>query len=98
MSRKNARMAILGVALAALVSGCSEAPADGDCAKLHAHLVELEVNTGAAADADKAKHKTDLAEATRKTFIERCESNLKAKQVSCSLKSTNAEELEACDS
>lgn len=88
-------LALGGITLGA--SACSEVPADGDCEKLLLHLVDLEVNAGPASEADRAKHKTRLSEETRTTFVERCEADLKASQVTCSLKAKSAEEVEACD-
>jgi hypothetical protein len=85
----------LGLALGA--SACSEVPADGDCEKLLLHLVDVEVNSGTASEADRAKHKTRLTEETREAFVERCNNDLKASQVTCSLKAKTAEEIEACD-
>ena len=36
-------------------AACSKAPADGDCEKLLLHLVEIEVKSGLASEADQAK-------------------------------------------
>jgi hypothetical protein len=83
-----------------LVGGaaCSKAPADGDCEKLLLHLVEIEVNAGLANETQRAKHKLDLADGSRTNFVKRCNEELKADQVTCSLKAKTSEELEACDS
>ena len=85
-------------ALTLLGSGaCSKAPADGDCEKLHEHIVEIEVNNGLAAEPDRKQHKFDLSAASRANFVERCNNELKAKQVTCTLKAKTSEEIEACD-
>lgn len=89
-------LALGGLALTA--SGCSEAPADGDCEKLLVHLVAMEVNAGSATDAKKLEYKSTLADETRESFVERCNTKLKARQVTCSLQATTSEEVEACDS
>jgi hypothetical protein len=78
-------------------SACSKAPADGDCERLLVHLVEIEVGAGLASEEDRAKHKLDLADGSRATFVKRCNEELKAVQVTCSLKAKTSEEIEACD-
>jgi hypothetical protein len=86
------------LAAALLGSACSEAPASGDCAKLFGHLVEMEAANSKSSDADKAKFKTAMETEKRGEFVKRCERNIKASQVTCSLKATTVKELEACDS
>ena len=78
-------------------SACSQAPADGDCEKLLEHIVEIEVNNGLADEADRTQHKIDLTAAARENFLERCTNELKAVQVTCTLKAKTSEEIEACD-
>ncbi len=78
-------------------AACSKAPADGDCEKLLLHLVELEVNSGLASESDREKHKLELVGGSRAVFVKRCNEELKAKQVRCSLKAKTSEELDACD-
>ncbi len=80
-----------------LGSACSEAPADGECAKLFAHMVDLEAAASGASDTDATKHKAAMNASERDDFVERCERNIKAVQVSCSLKAQTLEEFEACD-
>lgn len=92
------RAAFLGALGLVGSAACSKAPADGDCDKLLLHLVEIEVNAGVASEADRAKHKLDLADGSRASFVKRCNEELKGDQVTCSLKAKTAEELEACDS
>lgn len=91
-----------GSLLAALTllgaSACSKAPAEGDCEKLLHHLVEIEVNNGLADEPNRKKHKVNLTEAVRENFVERCNTELKAKQVTCTLKAKTSKEIEACDS
>ncbi len=93
------RALLLGLGLAAAMFGsaCSEAPAAGDCAKLFSHLVDMQAAKSNASDEDKAKHKATIEKETGPEFIERCEHNIKADQVTCSLKATSKEEIEACD-
>jgi len=93
------RALLLGVSLAAamLGSACSEAPADGDCAKLFGHLVDMEAAASDSSDADKAKNKLVLEKEKKPEFVERCERNIKASQVTCSLKAKTLKEIEVCD-
>lgn len=91
---------LTALALAGLTLGgsaCSQAPAEGDCDKLLTHLVEIEVNSGLASEAERAQHKLDLVDGSRANFIKRCNEELKAKQVTCTLKAKTSEEIEACD-
>jgi len=92
------RAALIGALGLVGTAACSKAPADGDCEKLLIHLVEIEVNAGLASEAERAKHKLDLADGSRTSFVKRCNEELKADQVTCSLKAKTSEELEACDS
>ena len=93
-----AKRGSLLAALALFGSGaCSEAPADGDCEKLLVHIVEFEVNNGLADEVNRKQHKIDLTAATRESFVERCKAELKADQVTCTLKAKTSEEIEACD-
>ncbi len=98
--RSSCRAALLGIGLiaAALGSACSEAPADGDCAKLFSHLVEMEAAKSKASDADKTKHKAAMDNEPRAAFVERCNTDIKAAQVTCSLKAKTLKEVDACDS
>lgn len=79
------------------LGGCSEAPADGQCQKLLTHLIDLEVQAGQGSDEEKAKQAAELQETMAKSFLERCERDIKAKQIKCSLKATTKKEIEACD-
>lgn len=92
-----ATLALAALALTAS-SACSPAPADGDCERLLLHLVELEVNSGLAAEKERAQHKLSLALGSRKTFVKRCNTELKSDQVTCALKARTPAEIEACDS
>ncbi|MCP4449447.1 MAG: hypothetical protein GY811_29550 [Myxococcales bacterium] len=94
------RATLLGAGLTFVLAGaasCSKAPADGDCAKLFGHLLEMEAASSTASDEDKAKHKASMDATQRGEFVERCERNIKAAQVTCSLKATTPEEIDACD-
>jgi hypothetical protein len=93
------RPLLIGVSLAAamLGSACSEAPAAGDCAKLFSHLVDLEEAKSDSSDADKAEHRLAIDKDKGPEFVERCERNIKAAQVTCSLKATTIKEIETCD-
>ena len=97
--RISCRAALLGIGLSAIFLGsaCSEAPADGDCAKLFDHLVGMEAAQSKGNDEAKAEHKAAMDKDKRTEFVERCETNIKAVQVTCSLKATTLEEIEACD-
>jgi hypothetical protein len=90
-----AALALAGMTLS--TAACSKAPAAGDCDKLLTHIVEIEVNTGLASEPDRAQHKLDLVDGSRAHFVKRCNEELKAKQVTCSLKAKTSEEIEACD-
>ncbi len=88
------------LAIAALTLGssaCSEAPAAGDCERLLMHIVDLEINSASTSKDKQENHKVELVNGTREAFIERCDSELKASQVTCGLKAKTSEELEACD-
>ncbi len=89
---------VLGLAGLSLgVSACSEAPKAGDCERLLMHLVEVEVSASSAAKDKQAEHKVELADGARASFVERCNNELKAKQVTCALEAKSSEELDACD-
>ncbi len=96
--RHFARLLGVSFAVAALGSGCSEAPAAGDCDKLFEHLVSLEEAASSASADEKAKHRAAIGASSGAAFVKRCEENIKASQVTCSLKAQNMTELEACDS
>lgn len=89
--------ALLLLAAAMLGSACSEAPATGDCAKLFSHLVDLQEANSDATDAEKAKYRAVMNNDTSPEFIERCERNIKAAQVTCSLKAKSIADIEVCD-
>lgn len=90
-------LALLLATSGAAGSACSEAPAAGDCAKLFSHLVDLEAAKSQGTDEEKAERKTTMENENRAEFVERCETNIKASQVTCSLKATTLKEIEACD-
>lgn len=97
----SAKVASAALALAALsfsTSACSEAPQAGDCERLLMHLVDVEVNSGSADKDKQAKHKVDLSNGARESFVERCNNDLKASQVTCALKAGSSKELDDCDS
>jgi hypothetical protein len=100
LARRASVLATLALATLALAStsACTQAPADGDCDKLLLHLVEIEVNSGLASEKDRAQHKLDLADGSRAAFVKRCNTELKADQVTCTLKAQTSAEIEACDS
>jgi len=83
---------------ALLGSACTEAPAAGDCSKLFGHLVDLQAQQVKASDADKAEYKASIEADKRGEFVQRCERDIKASQVTCSLSAKTMKELEACDS
>jgi hypothetical protein len=88
------------VAIAAMslgLSACSEAPAAGDCERLLMHVVDVEVGSGPAKKDKQAQHKVDLANGARETFVERCNTELKASQVTCALKAKSSKDFDACD-
>ncbi len=81
----------------ALGASCSEAPADGDCAKLFAHLVEMQEAGSKASAADKDKHRAAMETGEKAKFVARCETEIKAIQVTCSLEAKTMDDLDACD-
>ncbi len=99
MSRSSLLRALSLAALAVgtlSLTACGDAPAEGECQKLLTHFIGLEVK--AADEADRAKFTESLQQDIGKGFLERCERNIKASQISCSLKASTKAEFEACDS
>jgi len=50
-----------------------------------------------ASDADKAKNKAAIESTDKKAFVDRCNTNITASQVTCALKTTSMDQLDACD-
>ncbi len=96
---RKSQLLVSSLALAGVLAltSCSEAPVDGDCAKLFAHLVDMQAAGSKATAADKDKHRAAMESDEKVKFVERCELDIKAVQVTCSLKAKTMDDLDACD-
>jgi hypothetical protein len=99
------------LALIAGLAACGDAPSEGDCQKLLAHLVELEVSAGGArpptegdqaavdtARAELAKQKKAIVDGASARFLEACVDKTPKSVVSCSLAAKTLDDVAKCDS
>lgn len=94
------KRALVGLAL---LSACGNAPSADDCARLLAHVVELELAAaGASATTPEAKAELEaqrkkVTDQIGKDFLATCEKDLPRSQVECGLKAASLEDLGKCD-
>ena len=98
-------LARLAVGASLATAACAKTPSKGDCDKLLAHLIDLEVTSGGgdklpeAMKAEVVKQKAAIKDyAVGQKFIETCTQKTPKKVVACGLAAKNADELAKCDS
>ena len=94
-------MNLLQVALFSCVlmatSSCANAPEEGECEKLLAHLIELENGASKASESAAAEREQRVVASIGDNFIARCNRDLPGEQVRCALKAESKEAVAKCD-